>query len=154
MPLVLDDCCQAVKEAALVLLLIVLVSACGVGSDSSEPIDQQRVAQGEDLYQENCASCHRADRSGDPDWKTPNADGSYPPPPHDSSGHTWHHSDQVLLEIIQDGSDFPQSRMPSFGDKLTDDEIGAILAYFKANWGPEEREWQREVTEQETQLGE
>ena len=33
-------------------------------------------------------------------------------PPHDSSGHTWHHSDQILLELIRGGSDFPQARMP------------------------------------------
>ncbi|MEX2251967.1 MAG: cytochrome c [Acidimicrobiia bacterium] len=144
---------RVIKETAMVLILVSLVSACGGDSDSGEPIDNQRVARGEDLYQENCASCHRPDLSGDPDWKTPNADGSYPPPPHDSSGHTWHHSDQALLAIIRDGSDFPQTRMPSFGDKLTDDDIGAILDYFKANWGPEERKYQRQITEQESQLG-
>ncbi|MDP3984853.1 MAG: cytochrome c, partial [Acidimicrobiia bacterium] len=90
------------------------------------------------------------DLSGDPGWKTPNPDGSYPPPPHDSSGHTWHHSDQTLLELVRAGSDFPQTRMPAFENVLTDDDVGAILEYLKANWGPDEREYQRQVTEQET----
>ncbi len=133
-----------------------MVSACvaNAGSDPNEPPDQLRVVRGEELYQQYCASCHRTDLSGDPDWKTPKEDGSYPPPPHDSTGHTWHHSDQVLLEIIRDGSDFAQSRMPSFGERLSDDDIGAILEFFKANWGPEEREYQRQINEQQARLGE
>ena len=124
-----------------------IISACQAGS-ADQTLDQDRVAVGAELYQENCASCHMADLSGDPDWKTPNDDGSYPPPPHDSSGHTWHHPDQVLIEIIRDGSDFPQSRMPAFGNRLTDDDIEAILEFFKANWGPRERAFQQQVTEQ------
>jgi len=135
-----------------ILAAIAAVSACAPDaiSDADEPSDQQQVARGEDLYQQHCASCHLADLSGDPEWKTPNYDGSYPPPPHDSSGHTWHHPDRVLLEIIRDGSDFPQSRMPSFADRLSDEEILTILEFFKANWGPEEREYQRQVTEQQS----
>ncbi|MEX0864196.1 MAG: cytochrome c [Acidimicrobiia bacterium] len=127
----------------------ILLSACGRSSDPGEPPGPDRVAVGAELYQQNCASCHRPDLSGDPDWKTPNVDGSYPPPPHDSSGHTWHHPDRVLIEIIRDGSDFPQSRMPAFGDRLTEDEIEAILEFFKDNWGPDERAYQQQVTEQD-----
>ena len=114
-----------------------------------ETVDPEQVAVGGDLYQQNCASCHRPDLSGDPNWKTPNEDGSYPPPPHDASGHTWHHPDRVLIEIIRNGSDFPQSRMPSFGDRLSEDDIRAILEFFRANWGPEERAYQEQVTEQD-----
>ena len=141
-----------VKMGAI-LAAIVTVLACAPDaiSDADEPPDHEEVARGEDLYQQHCASCHRADLSGDPEWKTPNDDGSYPPPPHDSSGHTWHHPDRFLLEIIRDGSDFPQSRMPSFGDRLSDEDILTILDFFKANWGPEEREFQRQVTEHQTQ---
>ena len=107
------------------------------------------VERGGDLYQANCASCHGTDLAGAPNWKTPNEDGSYPAPPHDSSGHTWHHSDRLLNEIIRDGSDLPQSRMPAFGDQLTDDDIEAILEFIKSSWGPQEREYQSQVTEQE-----
>lgn len=126
-----------------------VVSACGPGQSSVPALDEGQVTRGGELYQENCASCHRSDLSGDPDWKTRNDDGSYRPPPHDSSGHTWHHPDRVLIEIIRDGSDFPQSRMPSFGDKLSDEDIAAILEFFKANWGDQERAYQQQVNQQD-----
>ncbi|MGI8515507.1 MAG: c-type cytochrome [Acidimicrobiia bacterium] len=146
----------SLRALTTIMGAIAMVSACvaNAGSDPNEPPDQLRVVRGEELYQQYCASCHRTDLSGDPEWKTPKEDGSYPPPPHDSTGHTWHHSDQVLLEIIRDGSDFAQSRMPSFGERLSDDDIGAILEFFKANWGPEEREYQRQINEQQARLGE
>jgi len=129
--------------------VVAMISACSGDQDLGQTLDPERAVRGGELYQQYCASCHRADLSGDPDWKTPNDDGSYLPPPHDSSGHTWHHPDQVLIEIIRDGSDFPQSRMPSFGNELTDDDISAILEFFKANWGPEERAYQEQVTGQQ-----
>jgi len=134
---------------ATAVLTVALSYACNQESDGAPTLDEDRVAQGSELYQHYCASCHREDLSGDPDWKKPNDDGSYPPPPHDSSGHTWHHPDRVLIEIIRDGSAFPQSRMPTFGDRLTDDDIEAILDFFKNNWGSEEREYQKQVTDQD-----
>ena len=107
------------------------------------------IERGSELYQANCASCHGVDLAGSPDWKAPYEDGSYPPPPHDSSGHTWHHPDQVLTRIIRDGSDFPQSRMPAFGDQLDDEDIEAILEFIKTSWGPQEKAYQAQLTEQE-----
>lgn len=122
-----------------------LLATCRSSTYTAESTSDARVANGPELYQQHCASCHRPDLSGDPDWKTPNDDGSYPPPPHDSSGHTWHHSDRVLLEIVRNGSDSPQSRMPAFGDRLTDEDILAILEFIKTSWGPAERDYQQQV---------
>ena len=51
---------------------------------------------------------------------------------HDNSGHTWHHADDLLLRIITQGSDFPQAKMPTFGNQLSDEEILAILEYLKS----------------------
>lgn len=113
-------------------------------------LENDLVTHGADLYQASCASCHGADLSGQANWKSPNPDGSYPAPPHDSSGHTWHHSDIVLLEIVRDGLELPESRMPTFGDQLTDDEILAILEFLKSNWGAEERAFQWQVTQQDS----
>lgn len=107
-----------ITTAAVVALFVV---ACG--PQAEPPLDRELVASGAELYQKNCASCHGADLSGDPNWKTPNDDGSYPPPPHDSSGHTWHHPDRMLIEIVREGGSSPESRMPAFGDRLTDDDI-------------------------------
>ncbi|CAN5869325.1 cytochrome c [soil metagenome] len=136
------------QSMAAVVALVLIVSACTAGPGTGTAAEAV-IERGGDLYQQNCAQCHRADLSGDPNWKTPNEDGSYPPPPHDSSGHTWHHPDRILLEIARDGSDFPQSRMPAFGDRLTDEDIEAILEFIKSNWGPEERAYQQQVNKQD-----
>jgi mono/diheme cytochrome c family protein len=101
------------------------------------------VTEGKALYAQHCASCHGADLQGAPDWKTRLADGSLPPPSHDSSGHTWHHEDSLLLNIIADGGD-PQhnSKMPAFQATLTEAQMVAILEFIKSTWGREEREFQ------------
>ncbi|WKZ82329.1 MAG: cytochrome c [Acidimicrobiia bacterium] len=112
-------------------------------------LDPALVALGERVYADNCAACHRPDLSGDPDWTTPNPDGSYPPPPHDSSGHTWHHPDGLLFEIIRDGTGFEQTRMPIFAGVLGDEEIRAVIEFFKSRWGTEERAFQWQVTWQD-----
>lgn len=145
---------------------ILLMAGCSNASDSATTIDvpplpgspatptdvplpeldAEKVAVGADLYAQYCSSCHGADLKGDPDWRVPNEDGSYPPPPQDSSGHTWHHSDALLSEIILVGSDFPQSRMPAYGAQLTESDVAAILEFFKSTWGPQERTLQWQVT--------
>lgn len=109
-------------------------------------LDVARIAAGEELYVQFCASCHGAGLQGDPDWQLMKEDGSFPPPPQDSSGHTWHHGDDLLVEIILDGSEFPQSRMPAFAGQLTESEVFSILEFFKSTWGPQERTVQWEVT--------
>ncbi|MEX2324029.1 MAG: cytochrome c [Acidimicrobiia bacterium] len=132
----------------VVAAVLAATSIIGCASDT-ETVSGEVVQRGGQLYQANCASCHGADLAGAPDWKSPSEDGSYPAPPQDSSGHTWHHSDHVLIEIIRDGSDFPKSRMPAFGDRLTDEDIEAILEFIKRSWGPQEKAYQSQITEQE-----
>lgn len=123
----------------------------GPASDYLAPSDLARVAQGKALYAANCASCHGARGEGEPNWKGSNPDGTYPAPPHDATGHTWHHSDKLLLEIIRDGgarfeSATFKSRMPAWGDRLSEEERGAVLAYIKTLWGPDERGFQAEAS--------
>ena len=109
-------------------------------------LDVAQIAAGGELYAQSCASCHGADLQGDSDWRVMKEDGSFPPPPQDSSGHTWHHGDDLLVEIILDGSEFPQSRMPAFAGQLTEAEVLSILEFFKSTWGTQERTLQWEVT--------
>ncbi len=101
-----------------------------------------QVAQGQRLYANYCSSCHGVNLEGQPNWKQPLPDGKLRPPPHDSSGHTWHHPDDLLLEIIANGGDPAISTMPAFGDTLSEAEMRAVLAFIKASWGLEEREFQ------------
>ena len=122
----------------------------GLFEDDTAPpppaLNVYTIAAGENLYAVNCASCHRADLSGDPNWMTPDENGVYPPPPHDATGHTWHHDDGLLLEIIRDGLQGFPSGMPTFAGILTDDEILSILEFLKSEWGDEERTFQWQAT--------
>lgn len=115
-------------------------------ADSFPGLDADMVAAGDDLYARYCSSCHGSDLEGAPNWQVMNSDGSFPPPPQDSTGHTWHHGDDLLVEIILEGSEFSQSRMPAFGDVLSEMEVLSILEFFKSTWGPQERAVQWEVT--------
>lgn len=110
-------------------------------------LDSEKIAQGEILYAQYCAQCHGANLEGAPNWKQSLPDDSLPPPPHDSSGHTWHHSDELLIRITENGGDPAyNSKMPAFKHQLSQGEIAAILEFIKSNWGREEREYQWWIT--------
>ena len=109
-------------------------------------LNVQQVSEGETLYAQHCARCHGANLEGVPEWKTVQPDGKLLPPPHDSSGHTWHHPDDLLLSIIAEGGEPSNSDMPAYADILTDEETIAILTFIKNSWGPEERKFQWWIT--------
>lgn len=118
--------------------------------------DNASPANGRDLYLENCASCHGINLEGQPNWKARLPSGRMPAPPHDASGHTWHHPDRVLIEITMRGPAAVvgggyESDMPGFEDVLTLGEVGAILDYIKATWPDREREYQIQRTQADTQ---
>lgn len=109
------------------------------------------LRMGERLYQENCASCHGANLEGQPDWRTRLPNGRLPAPPHDATGHTWHHTDRVLLDIVKRGTaaivgNGYESDMPGFEELLTDEEIAAIIDYIKSTWPDRNRASQESRT--------
>jgi hypothetical protein len=114
-------------------------------------LNPKSVATGEKLYNQYCASCHGINLEGVADWKIVLPDDSFPPPPHDSGGHTWHHPDELLIDIIANGGDSSlfNTKMPGFGDQLSESEIVAVLDYIKNHWGQEEREFQWWITARE-----
>jgi mono/diheme cytochrome c family protein len=130
--------------ALLGAALVVAGAAAGAGywwmTGSGEgwrfhPDDPAVVARGEAVYGEHCASCHGASLEGEAD-----ADGYLRAPPHDASGHTWHHPEELLFRITKLGtaraagvSDV-KTRMPAFESVLEDEEIVAALSYIKSTW--------------------
>ena len=109
------------------------------------PDDAALTARGAGLYRQHCASCHGAALEGQPDWRTRNADGMLPAPPHDASGHTWHHADELLFRLTKHGiaatigDPAYLSAMPAYGGVLNDEEIVAILSWIKSQWPAEVR---------------
>ncbi|RMH47672.1 MAG: hypothetical protein D6686_12315 [Alphaproteobacteria bacterium] len=68
--------------------------------DGPAPQMAAEIAEGRQLYAEFCASCHGANLEGQPDWQSPGPDGRLPAPPHDETGHSWHHGDALLIDYV------------------------------------------------------
>lgn len=121
-------------------ILAVSLSACGDGTDRANPL---ALMEGETIYRVECATCHGAKLEGQADWRTRRPDGKLPAPPHDASGHTWHHPREQLAKIIKLGMVPPNappgyaSDMPAFAGKLTDRQIDNVLLYIESRWPPE-----------------
>lgn len=116
----------------------------------ADPNDHEQVSAGSQLYATACASCHGKTLEGQPSWMSRLADGGLPAPPHDETGHTWHHPNHVLFEITKFGGAAYApagfvSHMPGFRDSLSDEQIWAILAYIKSRWPPHIRARQAEI---------
>ncbi len=106
-------------------------------------LDGRNISAGAKLYAENCATCHGANLEGQPNWRSPNENGVFPAPPHDETGHTWHHDNALLFIYTKLGgkaalaaqgvTDF-SSGMPAFDSVISDEDIWNILAFIKSEW--------------------
>lgn len=136
------------KKKGLAIAVVLIMAALGIAvvlfsSDRSTSLLQPRnsyiVAQGAEIYAASCASCHGANLGGEVDWQTRGQDGKMPAPPHDDSGHTWHHTDQLLFDLTKKGisdlldQDY-RTNMPAYEGVLTDQEIVAVLSFIKSRW--------------------
>jgi len=131
------------------------ISAISDGGSSTtafaDPGDATMVALGQAVYNKNCAECHGKNLEGQPNWRVKTPEGVLPAPPHDVTGHTWHHADQVLFDITKRGgqANAPTgfiSGMPGFGETLSDDDIVATLAYIKSRWPEDVRKRQAQMS--------
>jgi len=139
----------AAAAAAIGATIVMLRQPSGFSSRIDEA-DAALVARGRLVYASACASCHGSRLEGQPRWRERRADGKLPAPPHDASGHTWHHPDAVLHLLTRDGPKAVapgyESDMPAFADTLSDRDILASIAYIKSTWPPEIRARQAEIT--------
>ena len=105
-------------------------------------LEGSTVELGSVLYDEQCASCHGQNLEGQPNWHKRDQDGYLPAPPHDETGHTWHHSYKDLFEMTKYGirafaGEGYKTRMPIYKDILSDSEILAVLSFIKSGWPTE-----------------
>jgi len=144
------------------VLPIALAAAQAWGAETPPPPDgltflgqvvtDRQISQGRALYAQHCASCHGANLEGQRNWKRRLDSGRMPAPPHDESGHTWHHSDQALFRMTKSGvgAVIPgyESDMPAFDGILSDRHIIFVLSYIKSQWPEQIRVRQAEITKQ------
>ena len=130
---------HCITALVLLLLALALLTSC----TSSSGFDPAVVSRGQELFAANCATCHGVGGEGQLDWHITKADGTLPPPPLNGDGHTWHHGDGLLYSIVSEGGQVLEgsaytsfkSAMPGFGERLSHEEIVAVLTYLKSLWG-------------------
>ncbi len=135
------------RPAAIGLVLLTALPA-----RAAHEFDERDLAKGRSLYVEQCATCHGANLEGQPNWRTRDENGVLPAPPHDETGHTWHHDNTLLFEYTKLGGAEAlaargvtgfKSGMPAFSGEISDDEIRDILAYIQSTWPERIQEIQR-----------
>lgn len=144
----------AMAGAAVLLAAALLNSGMALANAPAQP-SMSQIQQGEAIYRDYCAVCHGPQGEGlSADWKQRNTQGELPPPPHDETGHTWRHSDEMLYRMIREGWRDPFNKterltMPAFDQVLSTQEIEAVVDYLETLWTDEQRDYQRQRTERE-----
>lgn len=127
----------------------------GDGPQLMEATGPAVIELGQRVYADSCAACHGANLEGQPgfDWREKNPDGTFPAPPHDETGHTWHHADEFLFRYTKLGAKEGlgvtgfKSNMAAFRDTLSDAEIWAVLAFIKSRWPAAIQERQERINQ-------
>ena len=125
-----------VLVAGAAIAAIAAVYRQKAGPAFADASDAALIAQGKRAYEDQCGSCHRANLEGQPNWRQRRADGLLPAPPHDETGHSWHHPDAHFFQVTKFGTaavaapDY-QTDIAAFGEILSDAGIRAVLAFVK-----------------------
>ena len=138
------------KKILRIIVLGLLLSG-NTNASNHYPITRDSkisIARGELLYNQYCASCHMSNLSGAKNWKGVDKDGHRKAPPLNGTGHTWHHDDASLHNIIKYGlakivKNY-EGKMIGFGDKINDKQIDSVLSYIKSHW--EDQIYDRQIS--------
>ncbi len=145
---------KTILTLSVTLLMVGLGIVYVIFSDqdmNAQASKHSAIDRGGKIYAEHCASCHGVNLEGEPNWTKRNADGTMPAPPHDATGHTWHHSDEILFKLTKFGlsalvgGDY-RTNMPVYKDVLSDEEIVDVLTFIKSTWPEEIREAQERMS--------
>ena len=148
---------RARRRLGVALMVLVGVGApvrLGLSAEPTapDPNDRKLVTRGKVVYDEQCASCHGAKLEGQTDWRHRLPNGRMPAPPHDPTGHTWHHSDKQLFDITKLGPGVLvpgyESDMPGYKNKLSDADIWAVLSYIESTWPADIRAKQHRLNQE------
>ncbi len=118
---------------------LVLLAACsGSAQIDQAQIELAQLERGHDIYDQSCQQCHGDAATGE---------GALPGAPvHNSAGHTWHHADSQLVDIVLGRLEYPGRTMPPFESSMTETDVMDVLAYIKIGLGHAQAEAQATVT--------
>jgi mono/diheme cytochrome c family protein len=123
---------------SIVLLLFLNLGIINAYAQAERISDPELLERGKILFQENCAECHGQQAQGTVEnWQIAGDDGKYPPPPLNGTAHAWHHPIGGLAHTIKNGTLEMGGSMPGWKDKLSDDEIFAIILWISSLWPDE-----------------
>ena len=148
-----------VKLSIITTLLVGFVGVAGLSSKAyaeesrlkADATNSELVKRGKLVYDRFCSLCHGKDLKGQANWRRRKENGRLPAPPHDETGHTWHHDDELLFGIVKFGLVPPyapkdyESDMPAWQGTLKDVDIWAVLAYIKSRWPKETQQIHKEI---------
>ena len=103
-------------------------------ADTGRWYSQAQASEGKQLYGQYCAACHGPDAASTPQWRKPDDNGNYPPPPLNGTAHAWHHPLSVLDMVIRDGGQPLGGVMPAWGSVLSFQQRMSIVASFQTYW--------------------
>jgi mono/diheme cytochrome c family protein len=146
-----------------IILFVMAISYWAVIKSVEEPFEEQGrekatiqaginiadLSEAKTLYQQNCSNCHGVYMQGAKNWMSEkDNDGMNLPPPLNGTGHTWHHSEDLLFNIIKYGGYYYdekyEGKMLGFENNLSDDEIYSIISYIYNSWPNEiKSEWSK-----------
>ena len=135
----------------ILLTFSLLVTGCtdeneNARTDTDQPKSQtvgsrwytaDNVSRGGPIYAQQCAACHGKGGQGTFTWRKLDADGKYPPPPLNGTGHAWHHPIRVLGSQIKFGAPGGSGKMPAFAQTLSDEDVVDVIAWFQDKWSDE-----------------
>jgi mono/diheme cytochrome c family protein len=120
------------KDADLHAIAVYIKDVAGQSPEAPAKPEQAQLNAGKAIFADTCSACHQADGKG--------VARMFPPLVHNANVQSTDPTSviHVILEgartVPTDARPTPSS-MPSFGWKLTDDEIAAVATYVRNSWG-------------------
>ena len=93
---------------------------------------------GQEVFSRVCAECHGANAEG--------STSELNAPALDASEHASEHPDQQIHDWVVNGKLGLGREMPAQGDKLTDEEVHAVIAYLHTLWLEDQLTVQQDIT--------
>ena len=124
------------RISTICLLATLMLVAVGSLAETGQRDPPEMIERGAHLYQQYCSICHGKDGVGEPPipWSIRRLD-YVTAMPLDESSHAWHHGDDNLVQIILKGTRKSRTRMPTWEDVLSVEQVRDLVAYIKGLWG-------------------